>query len=126
MAKSSKKSKETARGDVKSAGPDGEAQNGSKPAGLEKAAAGKPVAAVSKSSRKLPAASTRKAATAAKPPKPATRKKPAPPVTAVSEDAIRLRAYLIAEQRMQNGVDGDSASDWLEARRQLLEEAALA
>jgi hypothetical protein len=126
MAKSSKKSKEASLSEVKSAAPDGEAQNGTKPAGSEKAAAGRPVAAVSKSSRKRPAASTRKAANAAKPRKPATRKRPAPATTAVSDDAIRLRAYFIAEQRMQNGVDGDSASDWLEARRQLLEEAALA
>jgi hypothetical protein len=126
MAKSSKKSKEASLSEVKSAAPDGEAQNGTKPAGSEKAAAGKLVIAVSKSSRKRPVASTRKAATGTKPRKPATRKKPAPAATGVSDDAIRLRAYFIAEQRMQNGIDGDSASDWLEARRQLLEEAALA
>jgi hypothetical protein len=123
MAKSSKKSKEATVSEVKSVAPDGEAQNGTERAVSEKVAAGKPIAPVSKSSRKRPASSTRKAATGEKPRKQATKKKPAPAVTAVSDDAIRLRAYFIAERRMQNGVGGDSASDWLEARRQLLAEA---
>jgi len=41
-----------------------------------------------------------------------------------SEDDIRLRAYFIAEQRMQSGMPGDSANDWWEAHRQLQEEAS--
>ncbi len=41
----------------------------------------------------------------------------------VSDDDIRLRAYFIAERRMQIGVPGDSTNDWLEAHRQLQEEA---
>ena len=42
---------------------------------------------------------------------------------AVSDEDIRLRAYFIAERRMLSGIPGDSAHDWLEARRQLQEEA---
>ena len=42
---------------------------------------------------------------------------------AVTDEEIRIRAYLISEWRMQNGVSGDSAHDWLEARRQLQEES---
>jgi hypothetical protein len=40
----------------------------------------------------------------------------------ISDDDIRLRAYFIAEQRMQTGMPGDSTHDWWEAHRQLLEE----
>jgi hypothetical protein len=39
-----------------------------------------------------------------------------------SEDAIRLRAYLISERRRRFGLPGDAESDWLEAKRQLLAE----
>ena len=41
----------------------------------------------------------------------------------ISDEEIRIRAYFISEWRRQNGVPGDSAHDWLEARRQLQEEA---
>jgi hypothetical protein len=41
----------------------------------------------------------------------------------ISDEDIRIRAYFISEQRMHSGVPGDSAHDWLEARRQLQEEA---
>jgi hypothetical protein len=34
-----------------------------------------------------------------------------------------MRAYFIAERRMQLSLPGDSAHDWIEARRQLIEEA---
>ncbi len=37
-----------------------------------------------------------------------------------------MRAYFISEWRKLNGVSGDTNTDWLEARRQLQEEAALA
>lgn len=40
-----------------------------------------------------------------------------------SDDEIRLRAYFIAERRLQMSSGGDPANDWLEARQQLLEEA---
>ncbi|HEY2101884.1 MAG TPA: DUF2934 domain-containing protein [Chthoniobacterales bacterium] len=40
----------------------------------------------------------------------------------ISDDAIRLRAYFIAEERMRKSIAGDPQSDWIEARRQLLAE----
>jgi hypothetical protein len=40
-----------------------------------------------------------------------------------SDADIRLRAYFIAERRVQLALQGDPAKDWLEARRQLMEEA---
>ncbi len=78
----------------------------------------------SKKTRK-PAAgpAAKKTAAAAKPRKASSRKK-ASPAEAISDEDIRLRAYFIAEQRAQHGGTGDSSSDWLEARRQLLAEAA--
>jgi hypothetical protein len=65
------------------------------------------------------------------------RKKPASPgklpppkptsggaiVTEPSDEEIRIRAYFIAERRAQLSLQGDSAHDWIEAKRQLLEEA---
>jgi len=45
------------------------------------------------------------------------------PVRQPSDDEIRLRAYFIAERRMQLQLEGDSTHDWMEARRQLIEEA---
>lgn len=41
-----------------------------------------------------------------------------------SDADIRLRAYFIAERRVQLALQGDPGKDWLEAKRQLLEEAA--
>jgi hypothetical protein len=41
----------------------------------------------------------------------------------IPEEEIRMRAYFIAERRMREGIEGNSADDWLEARRQLLVEA---
>lgn len=40
-----------------------------------------------------------------------------------TDDEIRLRAYFIAERRHQLSLPGDSNHDWIEARRQLIEEA---
>ena len=40
----------------------------------------------------------------------------------VSDEAIRVRAYFIAQQREHVGIPGDANSDWIEARRQLLAE----
>ncbi|PYL46054.1 MAG: hypothetical protein DMF40_13845 [Verrucomicrobia bacterium] len=58
------------------------------------------------------------------PRKTASRKKSAPPkaTTHISDEAIRTRAYFIAEQRERMSLPGDADSDWLEARRQLLAE----
>jgi hypothetical protein len=40
----------------------------------------------------------------------------------VTDEAIRIRAYCISEQRERVGIPGDANSDWIEARRQLLAE----
>ena len=42
-----------------------------------------------------------------------------------SDEQIRTRAYFIAERRVQLSIKGDHHSDWLEAKRQLFEEAGL-
>jgi hypothetical protein len=57
--------------------------------------------------------------------KPAAAKK-APVAASIhepSDEAIRIRAYFIAERRVQLSLEGDSTHDWIEARRQLVEEA---
>ena len=43
-------------------------------------------------------------------------------VPQISDEAIRMRAYFIAEHRERMSLPGDADSDWLEARRQLLAE----
>jgi hypothetical protein len=70
--------------------------------------AAKPVARKAGSPRKK--ATTRKT--------PATKKEK----SRVTDEAIRIRAYFIAEQRERIGIPGDANSDWIEARRQLLAE----
>ena len=40
-----------------------------------------------------------------------------------TDDAIRMRAYFLAERRHRLALPGDSAHDWIEARRQLIKEA---
>jgi hypothetical protein len=40
-----------------------------------------------------------------------------------SEESVRLRAYFISERRRRFALPGDTESDWLEAKRQLLAEA---
>ena len=40
----------------------------------------------------------------------------------VSDEAIRMRAYFISEERKRQALPGDANSDWVEARRQLLSE----
>jgi Protein of unknown function (DUF2934) len=44
----------------------------------------------------------------------------------ISDEAIRTRAYFIAQHRERMSLPGDAHSDWLEARRQLLAELAKA
>jgi hypothetical protein len=60
-------------------------------------------------------------------PKKSSEKKASTPVAAVAaeptEEQIRLRAYFIAERRHKLSLPGDSNHDWIEARRQLIEEA---
>ena len=80
----------------------------------------KPRPPAAKRPRKKPAAKE-------KTPKPVTStssESPAfPPANEPSDDAIRIRAYFLGERRARLSLPGDSAHDWIEARRQLLEEA---
>lgn len=80
----------------------------------------KPRATPATAKKKKPAA-TKKFAT--RPPgttaaKPAVRHAGEP-----TDEEIRIRAYFIAERRHQLSLPGDSNHDWIEARRQLIEEA---
>jgi hypothetical protein len=86
-----------------------------------------------------PAAKKRTAKTKTASTKAASKKKPArktatpkaraknsgqAPETREPSDAdIRLRAYFIAERRVQLALQGDPAMDWIEARQQLLQES---
>jgi len=54
------------------------------------------------------------------PPKP---KKATKSKGAITNDEIALRAYFIAERRTKMGWHGDSTSDWVEAEKQLRNEA---
>jgi hypothetical protein len=47
--------------------------------------------------------------------------RPRPPLDP-SDEEIRMRAYFISERRHRLGLPGDSNSDWLDAKRQLLSE----
>jgi hypothetical protein len=84
-----------------------------------------------------PKKKARAAAPAGKKKKPAGAKKPLtkePTTTAAkpatsrpvepTDDEIRLRAYFLGERRHRLSLPGDSNHDWIEARRQLIEEAS--
>ncbi len=72
-------------------------------------------AAATGKAKKSPAAK----APSAKPPRAASTKVAAEP----TDEQIRLRAYFLAERRHKLSLPGDSNHDWIEARRQLIEEA---
>lgn len=61
----------------------------------------------------------------ARPIKPVASPTTPPPASLAepSDEEIRIRAYFIAERRLQLSLAGDSEHDWIEARRQLIEEA---
>jgi hypothetical protein len=127
MAKSSKKSKEATAQEGTSTAPGVESNNGFVTAGSAKEDDAKKAKAKStgraKSVGRNPGPTPRKASAGRK-----TGAKTVQQLTAardggITDEAIRIRAYLISQWRMQNGVAGDSAHDWLEARRQLQEES---
>jgi hypothetical protein len=80
-----------------------------------------------KKSSATAAPSKKKKTAAAK--KPAIKKpsassaKPALRPVEPTDEEIRLRAYFLAERRHRLSLPGDSAHDWIEARRQLIEES---
>jgi DUF2934 family protein len=98
-----------------------------KPAGDAASSSGNGKAAAVEPKKK-----TRAGAVPAKKKKPAAPKKSAAKRPAASasrsaveptDDQIRLRAYFLAERRHKLSLPGDSNHDWIEARRQLIEEA---
>ena len=123
MAKSSNKSKEATAQEGAATAFDMESSNGlatggpAKPVGAKKGAAKSALRAKSVGTKR--SAAPRKTSAGRKPrAKKVSRPKPAGDAAATDEQ-IRMRAYLISEWRMQNGIPGDSAHDWLEALRQL-------
>jgi hypothetical protein len=76
----------------------------------------KSTAALGSAKKRKPAAPAK---SAPKSPAAATPASPAEP----TDDEIRIRAYFLAERRHKLSLPGDSAHDWIEARRQLIEEA---
>jgi Protein of unknown function (DUF2934) len=76
-------------------------------------------AATTPAKKKKPAAAKK---SPAKEPATSATKPAARPVEP-TDDEIRLRAYFLAERRHQLALPGDSNHDWIEARRQLIEEA---
>jgi hypothetical protein len=76
-----------------------------KPSALAATAKKKKAPTPRKSASKQPTASARK------------------PASEPTDDQIRLRAYFLAERRHKLSLPGDSNHDWIEARRQLIEEA---
>ncbi|CAN5591854.1 hypothetical protein BH20VER3_BH20VER3_14370 [soil metagenome] len=126
MAKSSKKSKEATapktnrpvHGMKSSNGNGGD--KSTRPAGGKKVTTKSGLASAAAKPR---GATTRKAAASRKAQPvvtPAARSRNTP---AILDEQIRTRAYFIAEWRLQNGIAGNSEHDWIEARRQLQEEA---
>ncbi|MEO8439543.1 MAG: hypothetical protein ABI540_04910 [Spartobacteria bacterium] len=101
--------------------------NGSSETKNPKAGAPKKAAAKAspgaKSSGKSRSVAPRKASSARKPRPASAGKKKTAGSGAFSDEEIRTRAYFISQWRLQNVVPGDSAHDWLEAVRQLQDEA---
>ena len=88
--------------------------------GSVRAEAAKTMGAAPKPKRKKAAPKKKVGAT-----KPVSPKKASSPRSRhePTDEEIRIRAYFIAERRIQLALEGDSAHDWIEARRQLIEEA---
>ncbi|MGI8889188.1 MAG: DUF2934 domain-containing protein [Chthoniobacterales bacterium] len=126
MAKSLKKSKEATEHEITPPAHGRESSNGSSVVKPAKAAAAKKAAPKAAAQTKAGAKSrpaARKTATGRKPKPTALSPSSDPGTIEISDEQIRTRAYFIAEWRMQNGVPGDTNHDWIEARRQLHDEA---
>ena len=54
--------------------------------------------------------------------RPAKRTAKSPRLAEPTDAEIQVRAYFLAERRIQQGLQGDSAHDWIEAEKQLTEE----
>src|SRR5256885_5544641 len=125
MAKSSKKSKAVELEEMSAAAVTTESSNGGVPVARETSVAKTPAAKSPGRNSKTGArrSGARKTGPGAKRAHAAAQKNAVSQELTPSDDEIRLRAYFISEWRRQNGIVGESADDWLEARRQLQEEA---
>ncbi|MFN2476340.1 MAG: DUF2934 domain-containing protein [Chthoniobacterales bacterium] len=97
-----------------------------KPAAVKKAPAAKRPTASSKSAGTNTGAKKNSSGGESKPARKQRAKSTSASAAATepSDSEIQLRAYFLAEKRLKHGFAGDSAHDWLEAKRQLVEEAA--
>ncbi|MBA3273724.1 MAG: DUF2934 domain-containing protein [Chthoniobacterales bacterium] len=93
------------------------------PAAPASSPAKKRTAKSTKSSARKTSAKKRSAGRTAVKKASAKRESKPTPAAEPSDSDIRIRAYFLAERRVQQGLLGDSAHDWIEARKQLLEEA---
>jgi hypothetical protein len=98
------------------------ADNAVAPSANGKMSAPEPKKRAATTGKKKKPAAVKKASTK-KPATPATKPTASRPVEP-TDDEIRIRAYFLAERRHQLALPGDSAHDWIEARRQLIEEAS--
>jgi len=87
--------------------------------------------AISRSPKKKPRAAAtsgrktggkKKSATDTPTKRPAKRTAKSPRLAEPTDAEIQVRAYFLAERRIQQGLQGDSAHDWIEAKKQLTEE----
>ena len=132
MAKRSKKSKEAAASQPLSTAPAAETQTDQSPEQTEQRPAAKRAAKKPTKAGASPAAGAKSRGTVPRKSTKSPRSRRAGnPASAkvdgagtISDKDIRLRAYFISERRHQEGRAGDSAHDWLEAIRQLQEEAS--
>jgi len=126
MAKISKKTKESTALENSPTAPVTDLQNGNGVAKSDKPLPGTisfQKSAKPKSAAKSRSAVARKSSSAGKPRSTAPVRKPSAKKGLISDEEIRIRAYFISENRMREGRQGDSSTDWLEARRQLEREA---
>jgi hypothetical protein len=98
------------------------AEDAAAPSANGKLSAPEPKKKASARAKKKKTAAARKPSTS-KPTTSAAKPAAARPVEP-TDDEIRIRAYFLAERRHQLSLPGDSAHDWIEARRQLIEEAS--
>lgn len=127
MAKNSRKSKEATAEEANSVAPEMGASNGVGMAGQANPSAAKKAATKAadraKAARKGRSNTPRKPSGERKPRAKSAQQSTAAGNETITDEAIQMRAYFISEWRSRHGVAGDSAHDWLEARRQLQEES---
>ena len=106
----------SARKNTKSQDTNGHRSTASQPAATN--------APASKSSSTKTASAAKKSSSRKRPTKKTAAKKSRPPKAAYepSDADIRLRAYFIAERRIQLALKGNPALDWIQAREELLRE----